>query len=249
MYNKWKDSLLKVLERMVFLGVEEKEQTFARYEQIAQTLAQEIAQGKYPEGERISGRTLLAGRFKVSPETVRKAVALLQAREVVSPVAGSGIAVLSRRAARQFLEDFADYAALEVLEHRLRELIEERNRINDEIEHLVAEIVRYKEGLLKQVLYNAEEVIVSPSSPLVAKSVQAAQIRTLTGVIVTSVKRNNHFYHSPGNEFNLQAGDVLVIVGSLEGKKKLKALAAGTMVFEGKQLEKKENLAGEAPAR
>ncbi|MCR4418555.1 MAG: TrkA C-terminal domain-containing protein [Clostridia bacterium] len=204
-----------------------REGELARYEEIALMLAADIARGRYREGERIYGRSVLAGQYSVSPETIRKAVALLQAREVVETVAGSGIIVLSRRAAQKFVEDFEEFSALEKMEKRLDELLEQRNRLNAEIEHLTREIVHYKEALLKQMLYNTEEIKVGSGSPLVGQSVQSANIRALTGVTVTAVRRRGVLFDSPGEEVTLQPGDVLLVVGDKGGKEKLRGLAAG----------------------
>ncbi|MBC7336132.1 MAG: GntR family transcriptional regulator, partial [Clostridia bacterium] len=113
-----------------------REGELARYEEIALMLATDIARGRYREGERIYGRSVLAGQYSVSPETIRKAVALLQAREVVEAVAGSGIIVLSRQAASKFVEDFEEFSTLEKMGKRLDELLEQRNRLNAEIERL-----------------------------------------------------------------------------------------------------------------
>ncbi|MGB9886017.1 MAG: TrkA C-terminal domain-containing protein [Moorellales bacterium] len=204
-----------------------REGELARYEEIALMLASDIARGRYREGERIYGRSVLAGQYSVSPETIRKAVALLQAREVVESVAGSGIIVLSRRAAQKFVEDFEEFSALERMEKRLDELLEQRNRLNAEIEHLTREIVHYKESLLKQMLYNTEEIKVEGGSSLVGQSVQSANIRALTGVTVTAVRRRGVLYDSPGEEVTLQPGDVLLVVGDKAGKEKLRVLAGG----------------------
>lgn len=202
-----------------------REGELARYEEIALMLASDIARGRYREGERIYGRSVLAGQYSVSPETIRKAVALLQAREVVEPVAGSGIIVLSRLAARKFVEDFEEFSTLEKMEKRLDEKLEQRNRLNSEIDHLTRDIVHYKEALLKQVLYNAEEIKVESGSPLTGKTVQSANIRALTGVTVTAVRRHGVLHDSPSTDIFLQPGDILLVVGDKAGKEKLGVLA------------------------
>jgi K+/H+ antiporter YhaU regulatory subunit KhtT len=61
----------------------------------------------------------------------------------------------------------------------------------------------------------------------VGQSVQSANIRALTGVTVTAVRRRGVLYDSPGEEVTLQPGDVLLVVGDKAGKEKLRLLAAG----------------------
>ncbi|WP_338832918.1 hypothetical protein MHLNE_17080 [Moorella humiferrea] len=200
----------------------------SRYEQIALMIAGEIIRGTYNEGEKVSGRTILAGQYGVSPETVRKALALLQARQVVDVVPGSGVIILSRQAAKEFIEDFHEHNSLEVLERRLDNLIRQRNKLNAEIDKLVKEIVHFKTSLLKN-MQNAEEVLVAPDSPLVGKSVQEAQLRTVTGVIVTAVRRRGRWYASPGTELRLSPGDLLLVVGKQKAVERLRRLAEGKL--------------------
>jgi len=56
----------------------------ASYQKIALSIAQDIVDGKYAVGEKLSGRSTLASRYKVSSETIRKAMAVLQDVQVVS---------------------------------------------------------------------------------------------------------------------------------------------------------------------
>ncbi|KKM09031.1 hypothetical protein SY88_21090 [Clostridiales bacterium PH28_bin88] len=189
-------------------------------------IAGEIGRGVYAEGQRVSGRSILAGQYGVSPETVRKALALLQARQVVEVVPGSGVIILSRQAARNFTRDFEEHNSLETLERRLDALVKQRNKLNAEIDKLVREIVHFKTGMLKS-MQNAEEVLVAPGSPLIGKSVQEAQLRTVTGVTVTAVRRRGRWYASPGTELQLGAGDLLLVVGRQEAVDRLRRLAEG----------------------
>lgn len=49
----------------------------ARYQQIAADVAGKIVSGGYKEGERIFARSALSVHYGVSPETSRRAIALL----------------------------------------------------------------------------------------------------------------------------------------------------------------------------
>ncbi|NLZ39062.1 MAG: GntR family transcriptional regulator [Firmicutes bacterium] len=198
----------------------------ARYEQIALLLANDITKGTYYEGEKISGRSTLASKYNVSPETIRKALALLHSKEVVKVVPYSGTFILSRTAARRFMNSFEEHSTLQAMERRLSTLTKERNRLNQEIEKLVKEIVNFKAGMLKSMQY-AEEIVVISDSPLVGKSVQEARLRSVTGVTVTAVKHKGRWYVSPGKELNLTAGDILLAMGTPEAIESLRQLASG----------------------
>ncbi|HHX75095.1 MAG TPA: GntR family transcriptional regulator [Firmicutes bacterium] len=206
-----------------------KEQTveIARFEQIAILLAGDIVQGVYQEGEKISGRSTLAGKYNISPETVRKALALLQAKEVVTVVPNSGTIILSRQAAREFIDSFQEHSTLGALEKRLQQLTKERNRINAEIERVVRDIVSYKAGMLKN-MQNAEEITLGPASPLNGYSLQETRLRSITGATVIAVRHQKRWYVSPDAELVLTAGDILLAVGTKKALGQLRKLAAGS---------------------
>ena len=48
------------------------------YKNIALDIANKIINGEFKVGEKISGRSTLAGVYNVSPETIRRAIALLE---------------------------------------------------------------------------------------------------------------------------------------------------------------------------
>lgn len=53
----------------------------AKYIKIAVDIATCIARGEYREGQKILGRSSLAGRYNVSPETIRRALAVLEEKK------------------------------------------------------------------------------------------------------------------------------------------------------------------------
>ena len=52
--------------------------TIPIYQKIALDLANKIHSGEIQEGSVIYGRSILAGKYNVSPETIRRAIKLLQ---------------------------------------------------------------------------------------------------------------------------------------------------------------------------
>ena len=75
---------------------------FPQYLRIALDVAEKIAAGELEERQRLSGRSLLASEYAVSPETVRKALRLLANMKVVEVREKSGVVVLSRDNARRY---------------------------------------------------------------------------------------------------------------------------------------------------
>ena len=64
---------------------------FPQYLRIALDVAEKIAAGELEERQRLSGRSLLASEYAVSPETVRKALRLLANMKVVEVREKSGV--------------------------------------------------------------------------------------------------------------------------------------------------------------
>ena len=65
-----------------------KERGTPRYLKIAQDICGKIMNGEYPEGTLLKGRSILGAAYGVSPETVRKALNLLEKEKVVSSKRG-----------------------------------------------------------------------------------------------------------------------------------------------------------------
>ena len=76
------------------------------YQLIALDVAQDIAEGRYQPGEKVRGRSTLAGKYNVSPETVRRAMSMLQDMEILEMRQGSGIYIRDVAKATRFVEKF-----------------------------------------------------------------------------------------------------------------------------------------------
>ncbi|HPU35505.1 MAG TPA: GntR family transcriptional regulator [Bacillota bacterium] len=120
----------------------------ARYITIAMDIAERIKQGEYKEGQKISGRSTLAGLYNVSPETIRRALSLLQEAGVVKVVPGAGVLVDSVAAAQEYLVESGQYKVIKAMQERLSQLVEERNRLNSAIEHLTSELTEFVLAIL-----------------------------------------------------------------------------------------------------
>lgn len=115
----------------------------ARYITIAMDLAERVAHGDYKEGQKVSGRSTLAGLYNVSPETIRRALSLLQESGVVRVVPGAGVFVDSVTASRDYLAESSQYKVIKEMQERLAQLVLERNKLNADIEHLTTELLDY----------------------------------------------------------------------------------------------------------
>ena len=62
-----------------------------QYLLIAEDIARKIQNGTYKVGTMLKGRTLLSGEYKVSSETIRKAINVLEVEQIVTVKRGVGI--------------------------------------------------------------------------------------------------------------------------------------------------------------
>lgn len=186
-------------------------QTLARYVNIAIDISTRIVRGEYKEGQKIFGRSTLAGKYNVSPETIRRALMLLQDTGIVNVTPGVGVVVRSRKAAETFLAQSGQRQVLRELQERLHILLRERDRLNADIEKLMNELLEYTFKMAGR-FQKIEEVKVTPYSPLVGKSLMEAEFRGKTGATVLGIFRDGEEIVSPRADTIIQTGDILIMV-------------------------------------
>ena len=193
----------------------------ARYQEIAIDIAHAIVMGEYREGEKIHGRSTLAGRFNVSPETIRRSIAILQTAGVVVVSQGIGITVTSKALAERFLRTFDQKGEMQVYAEQLRDLLEQRHKLDLQIENHLNKVLNYTERLMSRWLDVGEIEVGRRAS---GKTLRDLEVRERTGTTVVAVVRDGFEHFSPAANFILQKDDVLLAVGSNEGQAKLQAL-------------------------
>lgn len=196
---------------------------YSRYEQIAMDIAQKIVRGEFKQGQKLSGRSLLAGTYNVSPETIRRSIALLQNIGVVEAVTGSGIIVKSAELAQEYLKEYNERQ--EILNSRLRinELMAQRRKADDALEKELQKLLEYS-FQRSSILQEIEEVIVPTNSWLVGQTIAGSNIRTRTGATVVAINREGQDIFSPATDMILAEGDKLIIVGTTGAKEMVKEL-------------------------
>lgn len=194
-----------------------------RYEEIAMDIAQRVVTGEHRRGDRLFGRSSLAGLYKVSPETIRRAVALLHSRGVVRAVAGSGIVVESEGAASRYLEESKMGAMLLELEDEIQRLLQERKALEARLEEAIVKVLHYTSGTIV-TMRHVEEVMIPANSAFVGETLQGADLRGRTSATVIGIARQGEEIFSPDPSMPIQAGDLLIVVGSQDAKDRLRHL-------------------------
>jgi K+/H+ antiporter YhaU regulatory subunit KhtT len=195
----------------------------ARYQEIAIDIAHAIMMGEYHEGEKIHGRSTLAGRYNVSPETIRRAIAILQNVGVVIVNQGVGITVTSKAMAEKFIKSFNQKGEIQVFLEDLKKLMDQRRENDLKIESLLNKMMNYADRVLSRWL-DVGEIEVGKNSPAIGKTLSELKVRERTGTTIVAIVRDGVEQFSPDAGFVLRAEDVLLAAGSPEGQVKLQQL-------------------------
>lgn len=195
----------------------------ARYEQIAMDVAQKIVRGEFQPGQKLSGRSLLAGTYGVSPETIRRSIALLQNIGVVEAKTGSGVIVKSAEMAGEYLKEYNERQDILDLRGEINKLLEQRRKLDSLLEKELFKLLEYS-FRRSSILQEIEEVIISCGSWLAGKTIAETNIRSRTGATIVAIVRDGKEIFSPAIDEVLSEGDKLIIVGTSAAKEMVRGL-------------------------
>ncbi len=183
-----------------------------KYQQIAIEVASRIASGDIEEGARLSGRTSIAGQYKVSPETARKAFCILSDLGIVTSEKGSGMHIRSKQKAIAFLDRFAKQQTIESI----------RDDINKSLDRQKAEVEHLNVALAHLIMATEQYRAMNPLMPMViritnrcrhiGKTLREMEFWQNTGATIVAVKRGDELIISPGPFFTVSENDELYFV-------------------------------------
>lgn len=185
-----------------------------RYQQVAVDIAAKIVSRQYQIGERIYARSLLSSAYAVSPETARRAVAVLADLGIVKANRGSGVEILSREEAKKFLRQYED---VETLSARRRNTLEHLSQLYQQAEELKKEVqglVEYTEQFQWSNPFVPYEAKVHSGSACIGKSLRELNFWQNTGATVVAVRHADQLVLSPGPHQDLSHGDTVYFVGN-----------------------------------
>ncbi|MFL6559358.1 MAG: TrkA C-terminal domain-containing protein, partial [Bacillus sp. (in: firmicutes)] len=176
-------------------------------------LANRIYDEKFKVGEKIHGRSTLASEYKVSPETVRRAIKILEDVEIVHSTKGSGIVIASRENAYKYIQRFSNLASIKDLEKQMNSLISERDKLDEQLFDTLRKIMDYSGKLRHTNPLAPIEVEVFSGCIHIGKTISDLKFWQNTGGTVIGMKRSGELIISPGPYALILEGDVLLIVG------------------------------------
>ena len=187
---------------------------FPQYLRIALDVAEKIAAGELEERQRLSGRSLLASEYAVSPETVRKALRLLANMKVVEVREKSGVVVLSRDNARRYLELLRSRQDELERYERFRDLYERYSELGREMMEAGSQLMTARlHPPPSQWALPQYELRVPEGSGAAGKSLRELRFWQGTGATIVAIRRSQETIVSPGPDAELYAGDMVLFVG------------------------------------
>jgi K+/H+ antiporter YhaU regulatory subunit KhtT len=186
--------------------------SIARYLKIAVDIAARIVSGELSPGEKLKGRSILSSEYNVSPETIRRAMSILSDRKVVEINIGSGINILSREKAVEFIKSFKEDESLSEIYANLSDLFARRKALDDEIATTTKRIIdMYK--YMRSDLITPVEIPLSETSHVIGRSIGALEIWHNTGATIIGIIQENSIIISPGPYYEFAPYDRVLIVG------------------------------------
>lgn len=193
-----------------------------RYIKIAVDIAHRIDRGELKEGYKLRGRSMLAGEYNVSPETIRKSVSLLQNMNVVEVREKSGIYVISKVNAKHFIDKFTETDALNELWSNIKKLRAEKMEIEKKIDENIELLLQHSIHFKNTDTTSHKEESIGPDSHLIGKSIVESQFWQNTNATIIAIIRDNETILSPGPYFQFKKGDIVCFVSSEENISRVK---------------------------
>jgi K+/H+ antiporter YhaU regulatory subunit KhtT len=194
------------------------------YAQIALDIAMRIANGELKENSRISGRSTLAGEYKASPETVRRALKILEDVKIIEIRDNVGSVIKSRSKAVDYIERHNLGKDLRNLKFEIKNLLNKHKEIDEAIYRAADEIYDLSEKLKHTNPVYTMEFDIPPSSPLIGRTIQETNFWHMTGATIVAVRRKNSMILSPGPYLTFMADDVLLVVGDTSITQKVETM-------------------------
>lgn len=194
-----------------------------KHVQIAYEIALKIKNNILQEGDKLRGRNLAATEYKVSPETVRKALAVLQQKGVVIVKEKSGAYVLSKEYAIDYVTSVKEDMTLAKHVDNIKNLLKESKQISKQIEQEFRRIDLTKRTSTTDLPFDIFSYKIDNLCPLIGKSIQECDFFHQTGSTLFGLIKNGEVISSVPQSTIINSGDILFFSG--DENKKAKTLS------------------------
>jgi K+/H+ antiporter YhaU regulatory subunit KhtT len=194
--------------------VEDKNASVAKYEKIALDIAYSILNEEWKAGEMVKGRSTLSGKYSVSPETIRRALKLLEELQVVNVIEKKGILIKSKAAANTFIKEYQSKDRILSLREEIVKLMEEKKAIEKSVFERLDSVIEQAMLLRNIGIIYPLELKIPEKSHLIGKSIGEVRFWNHTGATIIGINRSGHLYLSPGPKLIFFVNDIILYVGN-----------------------------------
>lgn len=192
----------------------DKEDKVPKYEKIALDIAFSIVNGEWREGEIVTGRSTLSGKYSVSPETIRRSLALLEELQVINVIEKKGVLIKSKEAANTFIKEYRSKDRILSMREEIAKLMEQKKAIEDSVMERLDSIIEQAMLLRNIGIIYPLELKIPEKSHLVGKSIGEVRFWNHTGATIIGINRSGHLYLSPGPKMKFYSNDIILYVGN-----------------------------------
>lgn len=193
---------------------EDKGVSIAKYEKIALDIAYSILNDEWKIGEVVKGRSTLSGKYSVSPETIRRALKLLEELQVVDVMEKKGILIKSKEAANTFIKEHQSKDRILSLREEITKLMDEKMAIEKSVLERLDLVIEQAMILRNIGIIYPLELKISEKSHLIGKSIGEVRFWNHTGATIIGINRSGHLYLSPGPKMVFYSNDIILYVGN-----------------------------------
>lgn len=183
-----------------------------KYQQIAVEVASRIANGEYPEGTRISGRSAIAGQYNVSPETARRAFCILSDLEIISAEKGSGMHVISREKAQEYVAQFSSQKNIESIRDAMYESMLNQKKEFQKLDYYLSELLKASEHYRSMNPFAPFQMKIGKDCRFLGKTIAELCFWQNTGATIIGIKRNGALMRSPGPYAQILEDDTIYFI-------------------------------------
>ncbi|MGX7051131.1 TrkA C-terminal domain-containing protein [Leuconostoc palmae] len=185
-----------------------------RYRKIAYDIAQKIADNDYAVGTKLHARSTLSVAFGVSSETARKAVSLLADLEIVKLVHGSGVEVLSREKAKNFLSQSEKSSNIKTIHAQINDTLQHQKEDMKTLENALSLLFDQTQRIQTHSPLSPYELQLTKESDKFGQSIGNLNLWQSTGGTIVAILHNEELVVSPGPYAVIEQGDTLYFVGN-----------------------------------
>lgn len=185
----------------------------SKYQSIAIDIASKIVEGNYNIGDKIYARSSIASTYKVSPETARRAICILDDLNIVESAKGSGVIIKSYENAVKFIKQYKDTETINDIRLNMLRSVQRQKHELDYFNNCISSLIEKTEGFRSVNPFMPFQVIVTNEANYINKSAAEISFWNNTKATIIAIKRGSEIILSPGPEATIEEDDIIYFIG------------------------------------